>query len=251
MSTSQDRDQKLQQQLERLYTDAGFPIDVEVKGGVARLTGLVSSPRIHQATLDIARSVEGVREVDDQIDYEVISPDMAYEEPDVDREFGFADRGAMDDDVPDVEPAFDQPGDSSGFQRSIEEAEPYFPPTDPVVRSSDDDQELDVVGGFQDSSMEDTDEAFDEAFAQGVETGTGDRVLLRDDEEIRLDVIRELREDALTTDLELEVSVVNGVVYLRGRVQSADDGENAEAVAARVPGVAEVQEMTETEMDLA
>ena len=61
--------------------------------------------------------------------------------------------------------------------------------------------------------------------------------MLRDEEDIRDDVIRELREDSLTTDLKLTVDVRRGVVILTGTVQTLDDAENAQAVAARVPGV--------------
>jgi osmotically-inducible protein OsmY len=53
---------------------------------------------------------------------------------------------------------------------------------------------------------------------------------------------RELREDALTTDLRIEVDVRNGVVTLTGEVERLDDATNAEAVAARVEGVREVRE---------
>ena len=53
---------------------------------------------------------------------------------------------------------------------------------------------------------------------------------------------RELLEDAATTDLRVEVEVRDGVVRLRGTVQDVVDAENAEEVAARVPGVDEVLE---------
>jgi osmotically-inducible protein OsmY len=65
------------------------------------------------------------------------------------------------------------------------------------------------------------------------------------DEGIADAVRRELREDASTTDLELEVEVVEGVVHLRGKVPLLEDAENAEAVAATVPGVIEVIEETD------
>lgn len=53
-------------------------------------------------------------------------------------------------------------------------------------------------------------------------------------------VRRELREDAATTDLELEVEVRDGVAYLRGTVQDLVDSDNAAAVASRIPGVVDV-----------
>lgn len=43
------------------------------------------------------------------------------------------------------------------------------------------------------------------------------------------------------------VFVRNGIVHLRGQVSDLDDADNAEAVAARVPGVQEVIE----ELDVA
>ncbi|HEX5140123.1 MAG TPA: BON domain-containing protein, partial [Dehalococcoidia bacterium] len=53
-------------------------------------------------------------------------------------------------------------------------------------------------------------------------------------------VLQELEQDASTNGLEIEVTSYEGVVRLRGKVQDLEDAENAEAVAARVPGVREV-----------
>ncbi len=61
----------------------------------------------------------------------------------------------------------------------------------------------------------------------------------RNDEDITLDVLRELRKDALTTDLHVRVSALDGVVHLHGQVDSPED---AEAVASRIGGVKEVRE---------
>jgi osmotically-inducible protein OsmY len=54
-----------------------------------------------------------------------------------------------------------------------------------------------------------------------------------------------LREDSTTTALEIEVAVDEGIVHLTGRVPSLDDAESAEEVAARVPGVVDVEEELE------
>lgn len=62
------------------------------------------------------------------------------------------------------------------------------------------------------------------------------------DESIRDAVLRELREDAATTALAIDVGVTEGVVRLTGRVPDLDDAESAEDVATRVPGVVEVAE---------
>lgn len=241
------RDEQLTYELSRLYAQAGIPVDVEVRDGVAQISGRVSSPEIHQAAIDLALMVNGIRDVDDQMDYEVISPDSAFESPDDDEEFGYADEWSLRDDLSDTEGDFsgDVGADSRDFQQAIEEGEPYFPPTDPVVRPSRSEEELDVVGGFQNSSTDET--AWEPDAIPGEELEGTDLYSARDDEDIRDDVLRELREDALTTALNLSVTVVNGVVFLRGTVESVEDAENAESVAAQVPGVIEVRDLTTVE----
>jgi hypothetical protein len=121
---------------------------------------------------------------------------------------------------------------------AVEEGIPYVPPTDPVVRPSHGPQDLAVVGGFGMSS----DEEFPDMSAS---TALGDAP--PGDEDLREEVIEALRADAATTDLLITVVVRNGTVYLRGEVQTLDDSEFAEEVAARVPGVvAVVEELTIT-----
>lgn len=243
MATPSDR--QLQEQIAMLLDQAGINVGVDVENGVARLSGLVTSTEMHQAAIDLARMVDGIRGIDDEIEELVISPDSAFEAPDRDEGFGYADRMSLEDDISDTEPDFtgDVGADANDFQRAIEEGEPYFPPTDPVVRPSTDRQDLRIVGGFQATSM---DELATEADAEpDDETDEITQFVARDDDDIRIDVLRELREDALTTDLRLEVNVINGIVFLKGTVQSVEDAENAEAVAGRVPGVVEVRDMTE------
>ncbi|HET7093359.1 MAG TPA: BON domain-containing protein, partial [Thermomicrobiales bacterium] len=88
--------------------------------------------------------------------------------------------------------------------------------------------ELEIVGGFEPTSMDDQNEEIP-------------RLRVPDDE-IEQHILQELREDATTTDLTIHVRSVNGIVTLRGDVPTLEDAENAEAVAARVEGVAEVRE---------
>ena len=52
----------------------------------------------------------------------------------------------------------------------------------------------------------------------------------RDDETIREDILRELKEDALTTDLDLDVEVIKGVAILNGSVPSIEDALSAEEI---------------------
>ncbi|MBX6341897.1 MAG: BON domain-containing protein [Thermomicrobiaceae bacterium] len=241
------RDAELAQRIATLLDEAGIPAAVDVENGVARLYGAVTSPEMREAAIDLARAVDGIRAVDDQLEYEVVSPDTPTESLEDDGAFGYADLWAQRDEISDTDPDFtgDVGADAALFQRSIEEAEPYFPPTDPVVEPDTSEEELRVVGGFQDTAMDEL--ATDPDAQPGDTRGETDRYRSRDDDDIREDVLRELREDAMTSELDLDVTVVNGVVYLRGTVPGVDDAENAESVAWRVPGVVDVQDLTDVE----
>jgi len=60
------------------------------------------------------------------------------------------------------------------------------------------------------------------------------------DEALAEAVLRELHEDAMTTDLQLQVEARDNIVFLRGHVQHLEDADAAEEVAGRVPGVDQV-----------
>jgi hypothetical protein len=118
--------------------------------------------------------------------------------------------------------------------RAVEEAEPYFPPTDPVVTPGAD---TEVLGGFEATSMSGDGEAPPRA--------SDGRVA---DEALATRIRRELREDSATTHLAIQVDVTDGVATLRGTVDDLTDTDNALEVAGRVPGVEDVideMEMTE------
>jgi hypothetical protein len=125
---------------------------------------------------------------------------------------------------------------SSDLAQTIEgraghrESGTYSPPTDPVI-TTDERGEAEILGGFASSSV-------DAPVARSSGGGTGDEALAAA-------VRRELREDAATAGLELEVDVRDRVAYIRGRVADMVDAENAEAVAGRVDGLAEVVDETE------
>ncbi|HLH73389.1 MAG TPA: BON domain-containing protein [Chloroflexota bacterium] len=115
---------------------------------------------------------------------------------------------------------------------ATDEAEPYFPPTDPVVkRAPRSAQGIEVVGGFSPTSLD-----------SPIELEQLPRRLKRGDDEIARQVRLALEEDASTSDLPIYVTVRYGIVHLRGTVQSLADAELAEAVASRVPGVIDVRE---------
>lgn len=131
------------------------------------------------------------------------------------------------------EPDFTQaPADTDSIDVTEVTEDVYFPPTDPVVSGKVSNNREVMEGTFEPdstSSME---------VDPSVSGGTGDEGLA---DAIR----RELRQDAATTDLQVEVRVEEGVAYLRGRVIDLDDVDNAEEVAGRVPGVRDVVEELE------
>ena len=110
----------------------------------------------------------------------------------------------------------------------------YFAPTDPVIGVGDA-GETTVLGGWSPDSMSDQ-----EVAPSTLDNRPGDEALAEA-------ITRELREDASTTQLTIDVRVDRGVARLRGRVADLTDAENAESVASRVPGVRDVIE----ELDVA
>ncbi|MHB0871411.1 MAG: BON domain-containing protein [Chloroflexota bacterium] len=117
---------------------------------------------------------------------------------------------------------------------SVSEADPYTPPTDPVVKADRSTDGVAIINGFAETA----DEAASLSGLPGAPRG---------DDEIREAVLAALLSDAGTTDLTVEVDVQDGVVYLRGVVPSLEDADLAESVAAGAPGVEEVQEELQVE----
>jgi hypothetical protein len=106
----------------------------------------------------------------------------------------------------------------------------YSPPIDPVVKT-DTHGRAEILGGF--GSEDDS----------PVERSASDGRV--GDEALADAVRRRLAEDSATTDLPIIVAVRNGVAHLRGQVTDLDDADNAESVAASVPGIREVVEELE------
>jgi osmotically-inducible protein OsmY len=217
--------------------EAGIHIVVEPRGQTVYLSGEVDSDANRQAALDVAHAVADPRglKIEDTIDVLPQAPQEAFGELAGGERDGF---GYLDPDRDDnlaLDPGYDADADltddvgTTDAEESVAEAVPFFPPTDPVVRPSDDEEQLAVLGGFEATAMDD----------DAVAGASFDN---RPDDDISADVLRELREDSLTTELIIQAITRNGVVHLRGEVPTLEDAENAEAVAARVAGVKEVQE---------
>ncbi len=243
-TTGQD-DQALARQIEQRLTDeAGIYAEVRVERGVVSLSGLVDSDAQSEAANDLAYGVAGVTQVQNYLEveeFEAAVDDNARASDNAmraDVSYQMLEGEAGQRPEP-LEPDFNEPIPTVGSDMTddqiiaVEEGIPYMPPTDPVVRPTDDEQQLEIVGGFGETSMEE----FPDQLAT---TAYGDAPA--GDEDIRSQVLEALHTDAATIDLDVHVSVRNGVVHLRGHVPTLDDAEFAEEVAGRVPGVVEVRE---------
>jgi osmotically-inducible protein OsmY len=215
--------------------------------GAVYLSGRVPSPHDHQQAQVVARELSGGAPIVDDLFVERVLPDdrAAYavedlvEEPEAETVTGTLGPQAA------LNPEFTgQPLETddlnvvdSGAYDDEPDAEPdptYFAPTDPVTTSGPE-GELEVLGGFDATSMNGED------VAPSVEDNRpGDEALVEA-------VTRELREDATTTDLRIDVFVQSGIARLRGRVVDLEDAENAEEVAGRVPGIREVSDELDVE----
>jgi osmotically-inducible protein OsmY len=225
--------------------DAGLDLLVEHDEERILVSGIVMTEEQRAAAIDIATTDVGSElAVDDSIEVSGAVPDdlgdLDLSETDVagfrgstpgleDSESAHA--GDFTDQDTVSAQQFAQPGSLSDdgnplgeeVSRRAERGEAYVPPTDPVGTDTE------VIGGFSRSSMDTSEPARSSDGTIG-------------DEAIRDAIERELREDAATTALEIQIEVVSGVAILTGNVADMVDAENAEAVAGRVTGVLEVRE---------
>jgi osmotically-inducible protein OsmY len=230
----------LTRRIEDQLAESGLQVTVEASDGSLILNGVVESEEARQAATDIASQIAPEARIDNQLDVESLLPtdvdDFVGDEPSAELsdsragvlaaggefEPDFTDRAGIEDPI-----AAAGPSDSEDDVTSSGEV--YTPPIDPVITTSPH-GDAQVLGGFEIDSAEDV-----EVDASAEDRAPGDEALA---DAIR----RELAEDASTTDLNIVVAVRQGVAHLRGQVEDLDDAENAEAVAARVPGVREVVE---------
>jgi osmotically-inducible protein OsmY len=233
--------------LERELSESGLQVIVEQSDGVLILSGFVDSEESRQAALDIvAQAAPPNTSVDDQIEVQTLLPtgvdDFASQDPSAELAESaselVADGRELEPDFTD-QPGFTDPLQAAGAGSSEDEdlaasGDVYTPPIDPVI-TTDAHGAAQVLGGFGLDAEEDV----------SVEGSAEDRS--PGDEALAEAIRRELAEDSATTDLDIVVAVRNGVARLRGQVADLDDADNAESVAARVPGVRDVIE----ELDVA
>lgn len=230
--------QSLQKRVEQAIAEqAGAHVTAETSGEAIILSGRVDTAEARAAATDIAAALAAGRRIDNDLEVEQLLPEDAFRfqagaEPTADTpesvEAIREREGELDPDFTD-QPLSTSSLESAGVDLSEEADTVYFAPTDPVITTDERGDAL-VLGGFTPTSTTSVEVA---PSASDDELG---------DEAIADNVRRELREDATTTDLRITVEVREGVVYLRGRVAGIEDAQNAEAVAARAPGVQEVVE---------
>jgi osmotically-inducible protein OsmY len=212
-------DSVLARRVEQQLAAAGFQVAVEPSDGTLQLSGLVETQESREAVEDIVADVAPGTPIDNQLEVES-TDDSSEVDPD------FTDRPGLSD------PLAAAGAPDSNEDDPASSGEIYTPPIDPVL-TTDAHGAARVLGGFELDSDEDT----------PVEPSAMDRA--PGDEALADAIRRELAEDAATTDLDIYVAVRHGVAHLRGRVSDLDDADNAEAVAARVPGVRDVVEELE------
>lgn len=207
------------------------PIDVTVDNDIVYLSGTVRSGEERELAVKLVEQVEGVRKVVSNLAIgEVARLDLGKEgQPYEETELEEVEVG------PGIEPDFSEAIGTTDVMESTSESEPFFPPTDPVVIPVEREEEgIEVLGGFAPTSND-----------AGSEPSGHPPQIYHSDDELAEDVRLALLRDASTSSLNIRVLVRNGIVYLRGRVQSVEDVDQAEAVAAGVPGVVEVREELE------
>lgn len=221
--------------------DAGVSTAIEHDGNRIVLTGMAMTEGEHEAALEIARSfLEASEALVDNIEVTTYLPEAM---PGLDVSaaeaagFPSAMPGTEDDEA--IEPGdftdqdlLDSPLNAAGptgvaADTEVSEGdEVWVPPTDPPSDGAEE-----FIGGFQATAMDDD----DGPAAYSTSGGSPDEAILEA-------VQTELRQDAATTNLNIEVQVRGGIVMLRGTVDDYLDVENAEAVAGRVNGVRSVLE---------
>ncbi len=241
---SPNLDPALARRIEQQLAEAGLQVAVEQTDGALSLMGVVDTEESRQAATDLVSGMAPSLRVDNQLEIESRLPtdvdDFVGDDPTAELAGSAAEiRAAGGDLDPDFmdHPGITDPVEASGAGSSgpddpAESGDVYTPPIDPVI-TTDAHGAARVLGGFELDAMEDA----------PVERSAMDRA--PGDEALADAIRRELSEDAATTDLNIFVAVRNGVAHLRGQVTDLDDADNAEAVAARVPGVRDVVEELE------
>jgi len=221
---------------------------VEVQDDAVVLSGIIESEEQRLAAFDIVQTIAPNKRIIDDLEIEGTLPEHIEDGHIVSGTIGdapVAETGSIEPsdalepgDFTD-QPILENPYGASGpgytavdeDQDISEGEEVYVPPIDPTRT-----RENEVLGGYSTSAMDQID----------VEPSSDGTL---GESAIEEAVLRELREDAATNGLEIEVTVRRGIARLRGVVADVVDVENATEVASRVPGVVEVLDELEVRTD--
>jgi DnaK suppressor protein len=242
MSMIERADTDIQRDVSETIGGVGLPIVVTVNAGVVTLEGIVLSEEEREAALDLVHYVPGVAEVVDSlevIDMEDDQPNVLFGMPTRPDEWDatpeqFEGRSIPPEHVTTYDAGRTDDDWTTDERVAVEEGATYVPPMDPPIDLTGDPDGIEVAAGFQSSSMDDDAE-------MEIPSEEGDRIDVHDSEIVD-NVVRELNEDSATTHLNIHVSSIRGTVFLTGYVSDPNDGDEAAAVAERVPGVRRVLE---------
>jgi osmotically-inducible protein OsmY len=211
-----------------LREQAELHVSVRVQHDHVILEGRVSSPEAWQAAEDLAAQVAPGYRIENHLEIEDLRPEEVRHM----RTATADDLRAVEPDIFRFAPTPPEPEHASANDADLdpgtgESGEPFTPPMDPPL-DRDAQGNPRMLGGFGHSALDDV----------SVDESASDPIL--GDEALAEAIRRELREDAATTALNIDVEVRDGVAHLSGVVAGPEDAEAAEAVAARVPGLAEI-----------
>lgn len=217
---------------------------VQEQGDAVVLSGIIESEEQRLAAFDIVHMLAPEKKIIDDLEIEGSLPEHIEGGHVLSGTIGdapIADTGAIEPsdalepgdftDQPIMANAFGAsgPGYTAADEDISEGEEVYVPPTDPTR-----DRNNEVLGGYSTSAMDDIE----------VERSSDGRL---GESAIEDAILRELREDAATNGLEIEVTVRRGIARLRGVVPDVLDVENALEVTSRVPGVIDTLDELEVE----
>ena len=221
---------------------AGVQAAIQIDGDSLIVSGMATTTGEKQAAMDLLQAFAPEKSVIDDLEVLEVMPaeldGMQISEMESEGLTG-ATPGTMDEEALEPGDFTDQhllrdptaasgPSGTHADDATDEGDDVYVPPTDPVRLENNE-----ILGGFQPTAMDDDREVLTEVVGGPADAALTEAVLL------------ELRQDAATTHLRLQVATENATVRLRGTVDDILDVENAEAVAARVPGVREVIDETD------
>ncbi len=205
------------------------------RDGIVCLDGAVRTEDAYHDAVRLARQTPGVRQVMNRLTVDPLVGSMPVERTVTSAELAAEVELNNTTFARSTEDRLNEMIGTTDTAISTDEAEPFFPPTDPVIdRAPREVGGYTVVGGFAPTSLD-----------APIELEHLPRPLQTSDDEIARKVRLALKEDAATADLPIYVAVRDGVVHLRGVVPSLADSDLVEEVTWRVPEVLDVRDEME------